>query len=64
MRITSAMKAAFKEKDDRELSRLLHLKPWQLSPLDVDGGPCPYPQGSAGFESWPMALALRDKLKA
>jgi hypothetical protein len=64
MRITAEMVAAFKAKDDEELRRLLHLKPWELSPLDVDNGLCDNPEGTAGAESWPKAVALCKKLKA
>ncbi len=62
-RITPDAVAAFRAVDWLALHRALGLKPWEMSPLDVSGE-CPYPPGSGGGESWPMALALRDELQA
>jgi hypothetical protein len=45
-----------------ELDRLIGLKPWQVSPLDADDGPSPWPAGCAGADSWPRAQALRRQL--
>jgi hypothetical protein len=50
------------EKAETELNRLLGLKPWECSPADVDDGPSPWPPGTAGFDSWPRAQALRRQL--
>ena len=58
-RITAEMRIAFEAKDDDKLCDLLGLRPWEMSPLDVDDGPCVYPRGSGGAESWPLAVALR-----
>jgi hypothetical protein len=51
------MVAAFQAGDKEELDRLLGLKPWELSPLDVGDGPCVYPPGTGGSDSWPKAVA-------
>ena len=61
MRITKAMADAFEAGDRAELRRLLNLKPWQVSPLDV-AGPCPHPSNTGGALSWPHARALREEL--
>jgi hypothetical protein len=61
-RITTEMRLAFEAGDNTKLRDLLGLKPWQLSPLDVDDGPCVYGRGTGGAESWPLAVALRKRL--
>tara|TARA_R110002096_G_scaffold5809_1_gene26780 strand:- start:5101 stop:5448 length:348 start_codon:yes stop_codon:yes gene_type:complete len=48
----------------RELDRELGIKPWQVSPLDVDDEACPYGAGTGGAQSWPDALKLRRELEA
>ena len=55
------MADAFEAGDRAELRRLLNLKPWQVSPLDV-AGPCPHPSNTGGALSWPHARALREEL--
>lgn len=62
--ITPEAVAAYQRGDDRALRMLLNLKPWHLSPLDVDAGDSPYPAGTAGAESYGLALELRDELEA
>ena len=57
-RVTAERRLAFEVKDDDTLRDLLGLKPWETSPLDVGDGPCVYPAGSGGAESWPLAVAL------
>jgi hypothetical protein len=54
--------SAFGVKQTLKIYGVLHLKPWQTNPLDaVDE--CPYPPGTAGALSWPLALALREELE-
>lgn len=62
MRITAAMQKAFDDGDERTLSRLLNLKPWEISPIGAYGK-CDYPRGSGGAESWDQAVALRRQLE-
>ena len=62
-RITPEAIAAFRAGDSLALHRALGLRPWQISPLDVEAGePCVYPAGSGGAMSWPLALELRAEL--
>jgi len=60
--ITAAAVDAFKAGDDGALREALRLAPWEVSPLDVDDGPCPWPPGCAGAASWEPAKALREAL--
>jgi hypothetical protein len=60
--VTAEMVAAFKAKDRDALRRILHLKPWELDPLQVDDGPYPGAQGTPAARSWPKAQMLRRKL--
>ena len=60
--VTPDAVAAFQRGDRTALHRELDLKPWQPSPLDVDGA-CPWPLGSAGQNTWAGAVALRAELK-
>jgi len=62
-RVTSEAVAAFRAGDVLALHRALELGLWQVSPLDVDGR-CPYPPGTGGADSWPLAVVLRRKLRA
>ena len=63
-RITPEAIAAFVAGDYIALHRALGLAPWQCSPLDADDGPSPWPTGTVGADSWPLARALRDELRA
>jgi hypothetical protein len=63
-RITPAALEAYAASDRLALDKALGLKPWQVSPLDVDDGPAPWPAGSGGALSWALALALRAELVA
>jgi hypothetical protein len=54
---------AFARRDHRTLYTLLGLKPWEISPLDADDGPCPYPGTCAGAQSWPHAQRVRRALE-
>lgn len=58
--------AAYRVGDCQALHRLLGLMPWEASPFHVDnrGDPSPWPEGSAGWISWPKAAALREQLEA
>lgn len=40
----------------------MNFKPWQIAPWDADDGPCPFPAGTAGAESWPQAQRLRRQI--
>jgi hypothetical protein len=60
--ITPDAVAAFQGGDRTGLHRELGLKPWQPSPLDVNGA-CPWPPGSAGQDTWDEAIALRAELE-
>ena len=62
-RITPEAVAAYIADDDALLHELLGLKPWEESPLDV-GDENTNPPGTAAYESWPKARALRDELEA
>lgn len=42
----------------------LGLRPWELAPAEVDDHGCPWPVGTAGYDSWQKALALRDRWRA
>ena len=50
---------AFARRDARALARKLGLRPWQINPIDVHDGPCPYSHTSAGAASWPQAQRVR-----
>ena len=60
-RITPDAIAAFKSGDHTGLHQLLRLKPWEVSPLDAEGE-CLWPETSAGGNSWPQAVALREEI--
>lgn len=60
--VTSDVIRAFSDGDRQRLHRLLRLKPWQPSPLDVEGE-CPAP-GTAYAEAWPEAVRLRQAIRA
>lgn len=63
-RITPEAIGAFKVGDHLALHRARGLKPWQPSPLEVSPGePCPWPDGSAGGNAWPLAIELRRELE-
>lgn len=59
--ITAAALAAFKAGDHLTLHRELRLPPWQASPLDAEGA-CPWRARSAGWQTWPDSVALREGL--
>ena len=44
--------------------RGMNFAPWECHPADANDGPCPWPVGCVGAESWPKAQALRRKLIA
>jgi hypothetical protein len=50
----------------REICRKrgMAFKPWETHPADADEGPCPWPAGAVGAESWPKAQTLRRQLIA
>lgn len=52
------------DKKVREIceARGLHFKPWEVPPWEVDGGPSPWPHGTAGAISWKKAQILRKRL--
>ena len=37
----------------------MNLRPWQMSPSQVDDGPSHWPEGTAGNSSWQEAQAWR-----
>ncbi len=41
----------------------MNLKPWELCPLEVDDGPSPWPNGSAGAVNWGQAQRLRERMR-
>ena len=55
---------AFAARDDDALRVALGLRPWEASPMDAHDGPSPWPEGSAGARSWPLAQRLRRELMA
>ena len=61
-KITPAAVEAYQSGDRCELHDELRLKPWQASPLDVEG-PCSYPEGSMIAISWSEIQALRAALE-
>lgn len=64
-RITPEALEAYRAGDAATLDRMLGLKPWEASPLDVDHPDqvSPWPKGSGGERSWPQALQLRKQLE-
>jgi len=44
--------------------RGLRFRPWEVEPWNCDFGPCPWPAGTGGADSWPKAQRLRRKLIA
>jgi hypothetical protein len=60
-RITRDAVACFMAGDWRGLHAALRLPPWQVSPLDATG-PCPWPAGTRGGDTWPDSVALREAL--
>jgi hypothetical protein len=63
IRVTDAAREAFRAGEWMTLHRALGLKPWEVSPLDADDGPCPYPLNTGGGSSWEQAKALRAELE-
>ncbi len=53
---------AYRDGDAPALHRALGLKPWETSPIDAVG-PCQYPAGTGGAESWGQAVELRKQLE-
>ena len=48
-----------------ELDSLLHLRPWEVSPVDVNGPECPRAAtGNLWSESWPRGWAIRRDILA
>ncbi|HUS54677.1 MAG TPA: hypothetical protein VMY41_11815 [Thermohalobaculum sp.] len=62
-RVTPEAIAAFEAGDHLALHRALNLGLWQVSPLDVDDGPSPWPPGTGGADSWPLACELQRELQ-
>ena len=63
-RITPEAVEAYRTGDSRALHRALGLPPYMPSPLHVSPEhPCPWPKGSGGAMSWPLALELRAELE-
>jgi hypothetical protein len=60
--IDRAVVTAFVCEDRAEFHRLIGLKPWQASPLDVGRGASPWPAGAVGTASWQSAQAMRREL--
>lgn len=54
---------AYRQGDVVALHRALGLRPWDVSPLEVDDGPSPWPASAGGARSWPMAQVLRTELE-
>ena len=52
-----------RDRIDRQRERL-GIKPWEVCPLEVDFGPCPWPPGTGAYESWQHAQALKRKWRA
>jgi len=63
-RITPEAIDAFRAGDRLTLHRALGLRPWQASPLDADTDEAPWPPGTVGAASWPLARGLRAELEA
>ena len=64
-RITPEAVEAFQAGDMKRLHRALGLSVWQVSPLWAEPDePCPWPEGSGGAMSWPLAVELRAELIA
>ena len=42
----------------------LHLRPWQLSPSEVNGGASPWPIGAVGADSWVQSQKWRAEIRA
>lgn len=61
-RITPEAVAAYRAGDELALHRALRLRPWQASPIGAVG-PCPWPPGTGGHESWALAVELRAELE-
>ena len=64
-RITVEAVEAYRAGDSQALHRALGLPLYMPSPLDVSPEhACPWPNGSGGAVSWPLALELRAELIA
>jgi hypothetical protein len=64
LRITPEAVQGFEAGDVLALHRALGLRPWQASPLDVDGPEPPAWAGrTAWAASWPPAAELRAELE-
>jgi hypothetical protein len=63
LQLSDAAIDAFERRDWMVLARELGQRPWQVSPLDVHDGPCPYPGTCAGSASWPAAQRVRRVLE-
>ena len=63
-RVTPEAITAFVAGDAMRLHRLLGLRPWQPSPLAVDAGRAPAPDGTAWAASWSLAVELQRELQA
>ncbi len=44
--------------------KAMNLRPWEFAPSEVNDGPSPWPESSAGFNSWRMARRWRDEIRA
>lgn len=60
-RITEAARDAWQAGDVRALHLALGLRPWEPSPLEIEG-PCPWRAGTVGAQSWDRIAELRDVL--
>lgn len=56
-------KSELKKRIRRERSEM-GLKPWQLSPSQVNDGPNPYSPSCAGWAAWEEAQRWREEIKA
>ena len=63
MRITPAAIEAYRAGDASALHRALGLKPWEASPLRVEGDGSWRDDGTIWTASLPQAAALRKQLK-
>lgn len=62
-KITPVAVEAYRAGDRRALHRQLRLKPFQVSPLDVHEGPCPFHPSYVASETWAHMQALRAALE-
>lgn len=62
-RITPEAIDAFRAGDAQALHHALHLRPWQPSPLEVDGPMPPTDAGRCWEDAWPAMWDFRQQLE-